>query len=99
MSVTSVELDILIQKGIELRGTELGSPKFKIWANDVRAAVKPYGDSMLDIIEGALSIGAVSWGELSAAAIRGGWAGSRSSRGSSRLQPTLSRRLSANRRV
>ncbi len=62
-----------------------------MWANGVRAAVKPYGDSMMDILEGALSIGAVSWGEPSAAAIRGGWAGSRSSRGSSRLQSALSR--------
>ena len=94
-----MELDILIQKGIELRGTELGSPKLKMWANDVRAAVKPYGDSMMDILEGALSIGAVSWGEPSAAAIRGGWGGLRSSRGSLDCRRLYPGRLSANRRA
>ena len=54
-------LDDLIAKGNALRGTELGSPRFEMWANDVRAAVKPYGESMMQICEGALSSGVISW--------------------------------------
>lgn len=54
------DLDTLIQQGDELRGTELGSPRFKIWANDVREAVQPYGESMMKILEGALRRGVIS---------------------------------------
>lgn len=56
------DLDALIQQGNALRGTELGSPRFEMWANDVRAAVKPYGDSMMEILESALQVGVISWG-------------------------------------
>lgn len=56
------DFDTLIQQGNELRGTELGSPRYKIWANDVRASVKPYGDSMMGILEGALRVGIVRMG-------------------------------------
>lgn len=56
------ELDRLIQSGNELRGTTIGAPKFKIWANDVRAAVKPYGESMMKILEDALRAGVVIMG-------------------------------------
>ena len=51
------ELDTLIQKGNALRRTEMGSPRFAIWANDVRAAVRPYGESMMAILEDAITSG------------------------------------------
>ena len=56
------DLEKLINRGNELRGTELGAPRFKIWANDVRAAVKPYGESMMKILEDALHTGVVIMG-------------------------------------
>lgn len=56
------ELDRLIQEGNALRGTTMGAPKFKIWANDVRAIVKSYGESMMRILEDALRTGVVIMG-------------------------------------
>lgn len=53
-------LDDLIAKGNALRGTEVGAPRFEMWSNDVRAAVKPYGESMMHICENALSVGVIN---------------------------------------
>jgi hypothetical protein len=47
-------LDELIQAGNRLRGVELGSPKFKLWANDVREAVQQHGESTIKILDSAL---------------------------------------------
>ncbi len=54
--------DELIRKGNELRGTDMGSPRFSLWANDVRAAVAPYGESTTTILEEAFSSGIVIMG-------------------------------------
>lgn len=53
------EFEALIKEGNELRGTKMGSAKFAVWANDVRAAVKPYGDGNMSILERALESGIV----------------------------------------
>src|SRR5258708_1318941 len=55
------DLDTLIQQGNVLRGTRLGSPRFEMWANDARAAVKPYGEAMMEILESAITIHVVSY--------------------------------------
>ena len=53
------DLDDLINQGKALLGTELGSPTFAVWRDDVRAVVAPYGDRMQKVAESALRHGAV----------------------------------------
>lgn len=56
-------IDRLIRQGDELRNTELGSPKFAVWANDVRAVVSSHGNSMMEILNNALESGVVIMGQ------------------------------------
>lgn len=57
------KIDNLITKGNELRGTEVGSPRFLIWSNDVRVVISTHGDSMMKILERALQSGVFIMGQ------------------------------------
>jgi hypothetical protein len=50
-------LQELIDRGERLKQERYDSPKVTMWENDVKAAVTPFGDSMLEILDGALTYG------------------------------------------
>ncbi len=56
-------IDELIQQGNSLRGSRLGSPKYEMWENDLRALVAPYGEKMKEVLEHALWLGVIGDGD------------------------------------
>jgi hypothetical protein len=54
-----LELDELIQQGRDLKTVHYESPRYEVWQNDVRAAVTPYGEKMLEVLESTFFFGQV----------------------------------------
>lgn len=52
-----MNLDYLSKKGEELKNVKYDSPKVNLWKNDLKAAIAPYGDETLKVLDSALWFG------------------------------------------